>query len=122
MSDFFKMGGWGMFPTALFGVLLLGVACAYAVKPDRRWTPLLLATSLMTLLAGGLGFVTGLMATTLNGVPSADPGNRMLFSLVGFGESLANVALALGLCALATLVGMVGAARLAAERRASAPA
>jgi len=117
MSEFFKIGGWGMFPTAFFGVLLLGVACAYAVKPERRWTPLLLATSLMTLLAGGLGFVTGLMATTLGGAPSADPDHRMLISMVGFGESLANVALALGLCALATLVGMVGAARLATRAR-----
>lgn len=120
MVEFFKIGGWGMFPTAFFGVLLLGVASAYALRPERRWIPLLVANSIMTLLAGALGFVTGLMATTLGGVPAGEPGNRMLLSMVGFGESLANVALALGLCALATVVGMVGAARQAAQKPAQA--
>lgn len=111
MMDFFRMGGWGMYPTMGFGLILFGVAFGYAKRPDRRWIPLLVASSLMTLLSGALGFVTGLIVTTLSGVPTADPANRFLLSMVGFGESLANVALALACCAIATLVGAVGAVR-----------
>ena len=115
MIDLFTMGGAPMFPTALFGLLLLGVSGAYAFRPERRWLPMIAASSIMTLLLGALGFVSGLMATTLGGLARVDPERLLLISAIGFGESLANLALALGLCALAALFGCIGAARQAAH-------
>ncbi len=120
MREFFTIGGWGMIPTLLFGVVTVAIALLYARQPERRWVPLLIASGSMTQLTGALGFVTGLMATTLAGVRAGEPAERALLSMVGFGESLANVALALGLCALAMMVVMVGAARVAIRRPALA--
>src|SRR5690348_11906427 len=102
-----------MYPPALLAATMLVIAVAHAVRPNRRWIPLLVVSSLVTLLMGALGFVTGLMATALAGVPAGEPAQRMLLSLVGFGESLANVALALGLCALGTMIAAVGTTRVA---------
>jgi heme exporter protein D len=35
MVEFFQMGGWGMYPTLVFGVLALGAALRYAMTGDR---------------------------------------------------------------------------------------
>ena len=39
MTDFFMAGGWGMYPTTLFGLLLLAAGIAYAALPERRFVP-----------------------------------------------------------------------------------
>lgn len=54
MIESFRMGGWGMYPTALFGLILLVVAAHYALKPDNRWVPLQIALSVLTLATGML--------------------------------------------------------------------
>lgn len=110
--DSFRMGGWGMYPTALFGLVLLSVAARYALKPDTRWVPLQIALSVLTLATGMLGFVTGLIVTTTNlaGLP---PAKVIPIAAAGFGESLTNVGLALGFIAVAALAICAGAARRA---------
>jgi hypothetical protein len=47
--EFFRDGGWGMYPLALFGVVLLGASVRFAWTPERR----------------RLGFIFGMWATTL---------------------------------------------------------
>jgi hypothetical protein len=42
MLQHFREGGWGMFPTLGFGLLMLAVAARYALRPERRFVPLLL--------------------------------------------------------------------------------
>src|ERR1043165_8178153 len=96
-SEMWRAGGWGMFPTLGFGIVLLVVAARYAALPERRLVPLIVGTGMLTLLAGLLGFVTGLIATcryvTLE--------TRPTIVVAGIGESLVNVALALSLVVLA---------------------
>jgi hypothetical protein len=111
MMQFFREGGWGMFPTLAFGLLLLLVAARYALRPERRYVPLLLGLGTVTLASGALGFVTGLMATFryIGGVPASE----RYVALIGVGESLSNVAFALGFVVLAAVAGSVGAWRIA---------
>jgi hypothetical protein len=111
MIESFRNGGWGMYPTLVFGMLMIGVSLAYARKPERRFIPLQISLGLMTLVTGSLGFVTGLIKSL--GAIHQVPEERRFIWLIGLGESLNNVALALILLVLAVLVISVGALRVA---------
>ncbi|HXI58826.1 MAG TPA: hypothetical protein VNO55_22320 [Polyangia bacterium] len=114
MSEAFRNGGWGMYPTLAFGMLMIGVSLAYAFKPERRFIPLQISLGIMTLVAGSLGFVTGLIKS-LGAIHQVPEGRRFIW-LIGLGESLNNVALALTLVVLAALAVSVGALRIALDR------
>lgn len=111
MLESFRLGGWGMYPTAVFGLLLLAASVRYAIRPDGRWVPLQIALGILTLAAGSLGFVTGLIATTTH-LDEVPVDRVTLIGALGFGESLHNVSLALVLVVLGALAASVGAARL----------
>lgn len=119
MTGAFHEGGWGMYPTLVFGVLMVAGAVAYAIRPGRRFIPLQVSLGVMTLVCGSLGFVTGLIRS-LGAIGGVEEGRRWIW-LIGLGESLNNVALALLLIAVAALVGSVGALRLALGRAADQP-
>lgn len=36
MKDFFVEGGWGMYPTLIFGLISVGAAIWFALKPEPR--------------------------------------------------------------------------------------
>jgi hypothetical protein len=63
----------------------------------------------MTMACGALGFVTGVMKS-FSYLGQAAPEDRWIWTL-GVGESLHNVALALGLVTLAAIAASVGAYR-----------
>jgi hypothetical protein len=114
MSDFFVAGGWGMYPTLLAGLGLLVASILYARSPERRYVPLMLSLGVFTLIAGGLGFITGLMTclSKFGGLPAgADP----RFMAYGLQEALHNIVLALVLSMLAALFASVGAWRLSRQ-------
>jgi hypothetical protein len=109
MLEAFRIGGWGMFPTLLCGVLTLVVSVRYAVRPEKRLVPLLVSLNAMTLLAGTLGFVTGVISCTryLSNMDKVKPA----VALIGAGEALHNVALALLLMMFAIIATSLGAFR-----------
>lgn len=111
MLDSFVAGGWGMYPTLLAGLGLLATSFQYARRPEKRYVPLMVALGLLTMIAGGLGFVTGLMVC-LRG--AAEMEAAMTPTLVAFGvqEALHNIALALLLGMGAALLASVGSWRL----------
>jgi hypothetical protein len=120
MIEAFHMGGWGMFPTATFGLLLVAASLRYALTPERRLAPLMVSLGLLTCASGGLGFVTGLIKSTL-AIEGAGPEKRWIWVL-GMGEALNNVALALALSTFAALAASIGALRIARGGDLSAPA
>ncbi len=117
MLSAFRDGGFGMFPTLIFGVMMLVIAVRYATKPESRIVPLVVSLGVLTLLAGALGFVTGIIVT-MKAVAQVPPGDRYI-ALIGLGESANNLALALLLAVLSMLAMVLGAWKLS---RASAPA
>jgi hypothetical protein len=120
--EHFRDGGWGMFPTVLFGLLMLGVAVRYAINPQRRLVPLLLGLGVLTLTCGGLGFVSGVI-TTFHFVAISDiPGDKQgAIAMQGVSESLNNVAFALSFLTLAAASACYGAWTLARRVEPSPP-
>ena len=118
LMEQFREGGWGMFPTMVFGLLLLGVAVQYALRPERRFVPLMLGLGTLTLSSGALGFSMGLI-TTCRYLSQARP-DEALIALTGFGESLNNIAFALVFVVLAAIGASLGALRLARQVEGSA--
>jgi hypothetical protein len=116
-NTFFRDGGWGMYPTSLFGFMLVAAGVLCAMRPERRYVPLLLSLGAMTLGSGLLGFATGLIATFHYLPRVADVTERFTIAALGCAESLNNVVLALMLLVLASLCSSVAAARHALAAR-----
>ncbi len=119
MSEAFIAGGWGMYPTLLAGLALLGTSLRYASRPESRYIPLMLTLGLFTLFAGGLGFITGIM--NLLGAyagPLASQGSSVLY--IGIQEALHNIALALLMTMVSAIAASIGARRLARQTQAAA--
>jgi hypothetical protein len=110
MGDAFRNGGFGMYPTTIFGLLLVAATIRYALSPERRLVPLQLSLGILTMASGALGFVMGLIksVSAIGGVAAEQ---RWIW-IVGMGEALNCVALALVLVTLGSLAASVGALRL----------
>ena len=109
LTHWFLEGGMSMFPTLLCGLGLIGAAVQYARAPSGRWVPLLLSLGTLTLLSGLAGLVMGMIATSAVGTSADLPPARI--AILGVGESLHNLALALLLGMAAALAVTVGAYR-----------
>jgi hypothetical protein len=110
----FRDGGWGMFPTLIFGLLMLGVAVRYAMQPQRRFVPLVAGLGVLTLASGALGFVSGVITTFHYLAASGVRGDQQTaIALEGVGESLNNIAFALIFLTLAAMSACYGAWKLA---------
>jgi len=116
MAEAFRLGGWGMWPTMIFGIIMMAAALYYAIRANRNLFSLVRATGWMTLIAGCLGFITGLIRSCL--VVSNVPPDERYIVIIGFGESLVNVAWALVLIMLALIVTTIGTWRVAHQDRA----
>src|SRR5262245_45478233 len=108
MGEAFRLGGWGMYPTLIIGLLLVGAAARFAWQPDRHRLVLVIWMQVLTMLFGTFGFVSGMIKAALSVEDPSSPTNAMLH---GFGEALPNVGLALGLVITASIVAAFGLAR-----------
>jgi hypothetical protein len=110
MLEFFRDGGWGMYPTVLFGFLLVASGFLYLVRPESRYVAVVFCTALLTVGAGLLGTLTGLIATFryLDHVPQPD---QMKIAALGCAESLNDIVLALILVVIAGLPTLAGVIR-----------
>jgi hypothetical protein len=106
MQDAFHAGGWGMYPTTLFGLVLLAFAVKYARDPNRRRLFLLRQLTVLVALSGTLGFVMGVIRTFMN-----MESEQLHIAFIGVGESLNNIALALCMMILSRIIMAFGAAR-----------
>lgn len=114
ISDMFQIGGWGMYPTTLFGLITIAAAAGYAMRPEPTRLAVIRGLSMLTLLSGALGFVTGCIRTW-TAAGAADPKELPKLVVTGTGESLANIALALSALTVAWILTTFGAARAPAS-------
>lgn len=112
MQDAFRLGGWGMYPTAFVGLLLVIMTARFAANPARGRLHVVIALGVLTFIVGTLGFVTGAIKTmiTAGEQPTGEVGRIVS---MGLGESLHNVAFALCLVILGCIGTIVGLSRRA---------
>lgn len=116
-ANFFEAGGWGMYPTSLFGFLLVAAGVLFLLRPERRFVPLVLGLGVVTLGSGLLSCSVGIV-NTLHYLQHIEPARKLEVATIGFAESMHNVVLALILIVLSALIACIGAWRAA---RAAAP-
>jgi hypothetical protein len=109
MLEFIREAGWGIFPVLIFGTLSLGVAIQYVRTRRTNVLALLCALSVLTLLAGALGTVTGLQ-TSARYIGDVALNEKWIF-LVGLRESLNNATAALVIVAIDAMLVCLALAR-----------
>jgi hypothetical protein len=109
-SNFFEAGGWGMYPTMLFGFLFLAVTALHALRRDARHQRVAIALGTVTFASGLLGTVVGICNSVhyLEQVPRED---QFLMFVMGCEESLHNLVLALILVVIGGLISAGSALR-----------
>jgi hypothetical protein len=110
MQDAFRLGGWGMYPTAFVGFLLVIMAARFAANPARGRLSVVVALGVLTFVVGTLGFVTGTIKTMIAAGEMPETGKIVT---IGVGESLHNVAFALCLVILGGIGTVIGLSRRA---------
>jgi hypothetical protein len=111
-DNFFESGGYGMYPTALFGFVLVLLACLYAFRPEARFLPVVVAMGFMTMAWGLMGMVTGLMHV-FRYVQYVGPDDAVKVAALGCAEAVVNVLFAVMLVIFAGLATLVGLSRRA---------
>jgi hypothetical protein len=111
MQLFFQEGGVVMFPTAVFGALLVA-ASVLALRGGGR-AELRVVLGALTLASGALGTVMGLI-NTMRWVTKASVTDQLVGGATGIAESLNNLVLAFLLIVMALLVSAVSALRSSA--------
>jgi hypothetical protein len=114
-SNFYENGGWGMFPTTLFGFFLVASGVLLLLRPERRFVPLVASLGLLTLSSGVLGCSVGLIKT-FRYVQEVAPDEQVTIAAVGCAESLNNLVLALLIVVVTTLLAAASALRVLKTR------
>ena len=81
-SNFFQAGGFGMYPTLLFGFLLVGSAVLFLLRPERRFELLVVSLGVVTLAAGLLGCSVGIIKSALYLGQVAEPERLKILALI----------------------------------------
>jgi hypothetical protein len=109
-SNFYADGGWGMYPTTVFGFLLVVSGVILLLRPERRYVPLVSCLGLITLGSGLLGTCVGII-NTFHYLRSVAPADQLKIATIGCAESLNNLVLALLIIVFTCLLAAVGAVR-----------
>jgi hypothetical protein len=120
-SNFYAAGGWGMYPTSVFGFLLIAASVLYVIRPQQKTARLVLTLGVVTFAAGLLGAFVGI-CNSAHYIPQVDHANQLETLALGCEESLHDVVLSLILVILAGLIAGVGTFRSPNGSAPSAPA
>lgn len=109
-SNFYFEGGFGMYPTTIFGILLVAAAVVYLLRLKRDFARLILSLGLLTLVSGALGSGMGII-NTFHYLQRVAPAEQFKLAALGCAESLNNMVLALIFLAFALLLVCIGSVR-----------
>lgn len=108
----FHDGGWGMYPTLVFGLVAAGAALRYVIRGDGRLRGVIESMVRAVLFVGLAGFVTGLVATSMYILQFQVRGDEVLRTfLIGLGEASYNLALAFTMVSLTHVIVALGRRR-----------
>lgn len=110
MLDAFHLGGWGMYPTLVAGLILMYSALQFARHPDPARLRVVRFLGVLVVLTSTLGSVTGVINTCTHVTPDLGPDLGMTV-VIGVGESLVNIGAGLVWLVLATITATYGVAR-----------
>jgi len=102
-SNFFGAGGWGMYPTTVFGFFLLAAIGLQALRPEPRYERVISALMVIVFASGLLGTTVGICksAQYLDHVPVE---KQLQTFAMGCEESLHNLILGLIIIVIANLI------------------
>jgi hypothetical protein len=115
-DNFFEAGGWGMYPTLLFGFALLAVTGMSVFRREARYERAAQVLSGTTFYSGLLGTCVGL-SNSVHYMKTVPPEKQLEMLALGAEESLHVVILGLILVTLAGLIRAVATFRMRADER-----
>jgi len=110
MSEFFSAGGFGMYPTLVFGFLLIVCSIVFLFRPEPRYLASIVGLGVTTGAAGLLGTCSGVM-NTLRFAVTVPQEEQFTVVAMGCKESLHVMMLGLILLVVAGLFASIGAVR-----------
>ena len=114
-DNFWTQGGFGMYPTAFWGFLLLLYAGLYVLRPQERFLRAVAILAFMTLASGAFGTALGFMIAFRYAATVA-PELAARSACYGSARSLHIVVLALMLVMLGGILTGVGMRRQTLQR------
>ncbi|RLB58097.1 MAG: hypothetical protein DRI90_17140 [Deltaproteobacteria bacterium] len=101
-----------MYPTSMFGFVLVAAGILLVLRPERRFVALVVSLGAATLGSGVLSASVGIV-NTLHYLRKVPPADQLEIAALGCAESFHNVVLALILVVLTALLASIAAARAA---------
>jgi hypothetical protein len=117
MIEFFKEGGWGMWPILVLSLVTVGASARFAAKPQRRQIGFLFAMGLATVMSIFHATWTDI-GSVLNFISSEEAVKEpelMRIFVMGLKESTRPGALGGAFLTLAAILGAVGMLRIDRE-------
>ena len=114
-DNFWTEGGFGMYPVAFWGFLLLLYAGFYVLRPQERYLRAVAILAFMTLASGALGTIMGLMIAFRYAAAVA-PELAAQSAALGASEAIHVVLLALLLVNIGGIITGIGSRRHALLR------
>ncbi len=117
MMELLREGGWGMYPTMVFGLVAVGAALRFAIRADPRLRGFVESMARAVTFFAVTGFVTGIISTA-SYVEAHDlrGWDALMTVLEGTKESLHNLALGFTVVSLVHLAVAVGRRRYDARQ------
>ena len=114
-DNFWTQGGYGMYPVAFWGFLLLVYAGLYVLRPQERFLRAVAILAFMTLATGMLGTTVGVM-TAFRYAATVAPELAARSACYGSGMALHVLVLSLFLVIFGGMLTGVGSRRQALQR------
>ena len=109
-SNFFGAGGWGMYPTTVFGFLLLAALGLHALRPEPRYERVISSLQVMVFASGLLGTSVGICKSALD-LDQVPFDKQLQTFAMGCQESLHNLILGLIIIVIANVITTIVAFR-----------